>query len=101
MPPAPARAERARHPRGRPRRDEPLSHTERESLLARMAALEQEVVVERTRAELSRELPHLFRKGRGEKGERPPGSVAGRGRGSGGRRRAVRPPDTRADESDA
>jgi hypothetical protein len=90
---------------GRPRREVPVDAGEVEHLKAKVAALEEEVVIERTRAALARDLPHLLdgvsSGRRGEKTERPPGSVAGRGRKSGGRRRVVRPPDSRADESDS
>jgi len=92
---------------GRPRECELVDPCAQQDLQARVAALEEELVIEGTRAELARDLPHLLdhdrSERRGEKTERPRGSVAGRGRKSGGRRRrgVVRPPQSRADESDS
>jgi len=75
-------------PRGRPPKLSGEPSEREQELLAKVAALEEEVIIERTRAELAVGLPHLLDPERsGGRGEKRARGTGGRGRASGARRR--------------
>ncbi len=79
---------------GRPRKERVVDVAEADALRARVRALEEEVQIERARAALARDLPHLLQRGgRGEKAERS-SRRAGLSPRGGGRAKGTQKPGT-------